>query len=79
MTKIGGPGSISQRHGSLDPDPHHNVMDPQDCFVGMSSTSSPFPPSANTARMSICLTSLSLLLLATVEAEWGEQNPEKGL
>jgi hypothetical protein len=22
-------GSISQRHGSPDPDPHQNVMDPQ--------------------------------------------------
>jgi hypothetical protein len=29
MTKIGGSGSISQRHGSPDPDPHQNVMDPQ--------------------------------------------------
>ncbi len=34
MTKIAGSGSISQRHGSsdpdpdLDPDPHQNVMDP---------------------------------------------------
>ncbi len=40
MTKIAGsgsesesgPGSISQRHGSADPDPHQNVMDPQYCF-----------------------------------------------
>jgi hypothetical protein len=24
-------GSISQRHGSADPDPHQNVMDPQHC------------------------------------------------
>ncbi len=33
MTKIrgseSGSGSISQRHGSADPDPHKNVMDPQ--------------------------------------------------
>jgi hypothetical protein len=31
MTKIAGPGSgsISQRHGSADPDPLQNVMDPQ--------------------------------------------------
>ncbi len=31
MSKIGGSGSISQRHGSADPDPdpHQNVMDPQ--------------------------------------------------
>jgi hypothetical protein len=30
MTKIAGSGSgsISQRHGSADPDPHQNVMDP---------------------------------------------------
>jgi hypothetical protein len=26
-----GSGSISQRHGSADPDPHQNVMDPQHC------------------------------------------------
>jgi hypothetical protein len=25
-------GSISQRHGSADPDPHQNVMDPQHCL-----------------------------------------------
>ncbi len=25
-------GSICQRHGSADPDPHQNVMDPQHCF-----------------------------------------------
>jgi hypothetical protein len=30
MTKIAGSGSISQRHGSVDPDPHQNVMDPVD-------------------------------------------------
>ncbi len=29
--KIEGSGSISQRHGSADPDPHQNVMDPQHC------------------------------------------------
>jgi hypothetical protein len=27
------PGSFSQRHGSADPDPHQNVMDPQH-FLG---------------------------------------------
>ena len=27
MTKIAGSGSISQRHGSADLDPHQNVMD----------------------------------------------------
>jgi hypothetical protein len=29
-----GSGSICQRHGYMDPDPdpHQNVMDPQDCF-----------------------------------------------
>ncbi len=33
MTKISGSGSISQRHGSADPDPDppQNVMDPQHC------------------------------------------------
>jgi hypothetical protein len=29
MTKIAGSGSIGQRHGSADPDPHQNVMDPE--------------------------------------------------
>ena len=31
MTKIAGFGCISQRHGSVDPDPYQNVMDPQHC------------------------------------------------
>jgi hypothetical protein len=31
MTKIAGSESISQRHGSEDPDPHQNVMDPEHC------------------------------------------------
>jgi hypothetical protein len=35
MTKIAGSGSISQRHGSVDPDqdpdPPQNVMGPQHC------------------------------------------------
>ncbi len=34
MTKIAGSGSISQSHGSADPDPdpYQNVMDPEHCF-----------------------------------------------
>jgi hypothetical protein len=36
VTKIAGSGSasgsISQRHGSPDPDPHQHVMDPQHCI-----------------------------------------------
>ncbi len=28
-----GSGSISQRHGSADPDPHQNVIDPQHWFL----------------------------------------------
>ncbi len=39
-------GSISQRHGSADPDPHQNVMDPELCiylkFIGMSVNPSGF-------------------------------------
>ncbi len=31
MTKIAGSGSISQRHVPADPDPHQNVMDPEQC------------------------------------------------
>jgi hypothetical protein len=27
-----GSRSISQRHGSADPDPHQNVMDPENCL-----------------------------------------------
>jgi hypothetical protein len=40
MTKIAGSGSgfISQRHGSADPDPHQNVMDPQRCLKDMDIT-----------------------------------------
>jgi hypothetical protein len=33
MIKIAGSGSISQRHGSADPDPHQNVMDPEDWYM----------------------------------------------
>jgi hypothetical protein len=35
MTKIAGSGSgsISQRHGSADPDPHQNVIDPEHCKI----------------------------------------------
>jgi hypothetical protein len=35
MTKIAGSGSISQRHGSADPDPDppKNVMDPQHWYA----------------------------------------------
>jgi hypothetical protein len=36
MIKIAGSGSISQRHGSPDPDPHQNVMDPEHCFKAVS-------------------------------------------
>ncbi len=35
MTKIAGSGSISQRHGSADPDPNQNVMDPEHCHKGI--------------------------------------------
>ena len=37
MTKIAGSGSISQRHGSSDPDPdpHQNVIDPDHCPPGV--------------------------------------------
>ncbi len=31
MKKTAGSGSISQTHGSADPDPRHNVMDPEHC------------------------------------------------
>jgi hypothetical protein len=33
MTGIAGSGSTSQRHGSTDPDPYQNVMDPQHCIL----------------------------------------------
>jgi hypothetical protein len=35
MTKIAGSGSISQRHGSADPDPQQNVRDPEHWFLGL--------------------------------------------
>jgi hypothetical protein len=35
MIKIEGSGSISQRHGSADPDTHQNVMDPQHCLKSL--------------------------------------------
>jgi hypothetical protein len=40
MKKIAGSGSISQRHGSADPDPdpHQHVMDPEHCYQGLKST-----------------------------------------
>jgi hypothetical protein len=42
MTKIEGSGSrsgsISQGHGSADPDPHQNVMDTQHCFKSLMMT-----------------------------------------
>ncbi len=34
---IDGFGSISQRHGSADPDPHQNITDPQHCIQAASS------------------------------------------
>jgi hypothetical protein len=33
MKKRVGSGSISQRYGSGDPDPHKNVTDPQHCLL----------------------------------------------
>jgi hypothetical protein len=36
ITILAGSGSISQRHGSPDPDPPKNVMDPQHCLPGIS-------------------------------------------
>jgi hypothetical protein len=39
MTKIAGSGFISRKHGSADPDPHQNVMDPEHLgFRGQSIT-----------------------------------------
>jgi hypothetical protein len=35
MTKISGSESFSQRHGSADPDPPRNVMDPEHWFLDM--------------------------------------------
>jgi hypothetical protein len=35
-------GSVSQRHGSADPDPHKNVMDPHHC-----SQVSEWPPASD--------------------------------
>ena len=32
MTKIAESGSVSQRHGSADPNPHQNALDSKHCF-----------------------------------------------
>jgi hypothetical protein len=47
MLKIEGSvsGSISQRHGSADPDPHQNVMDPQHWLLHL-----PGPPGVRHGR-----------------------------
>jgi hypothetical protein len=42
MTKVAESGSISQRHGSADPDPSQNVMDPQHWLQWYKSTD-PYP------------------------------------
>ncbi len=34
-------GSISQRYGSGDPDPHQNATDPQHCFIVTESFADP--------------------------------------
>jgi hypothetical protein len=48
MEKEGsGSGSISQRHGSVDPDPHQYIMDPQHWLVCW--TQKYFPVLNNTA------------------------------
>ncbi len=48
MTKIIGSVSISQRHGSPDPDPHQNVMDPQHWLSMWSSNISSSPSVTST-------------------------------
>jgi hypothetical protein len=35
MSKIAGSGSINQRQGSADSDPHQNAMDPDKHFTSM--------------------------------------------
>jgi hypothetical protein len=60
MTKIAGSGSISQRHGSADPDPDppQNVMDPQHWInhTGFLSlcTPPPFPNALPKGTYEIC-------------------------
>jgi hypothetical protein len=39
-----GSGSICQRYGSGDPDPHQNVTDPQHCLTLLYRTSSVVEP-----------------------------------
>jgi hypothetical protein len=41
MMKLKGSGSISQRRGSPDPDPHQNVMDPQYWHIVSATVSNP--------------------------------------
>ncbi len=64
MTKIAESGSISQRHGSADPDPPQNVMDPQHSLL--------HHPQEETSDLSIsllsCRINVSNLLLIGVES-----------
>ncbi len=38
-----GSGSISQRYGSRDPDPHQNITDPQHCLLANIKKNIPLP------------------------------------
>jgi hypothetical protein len=66
MMKIEGSGSrsISQRHGSADPDPHQNVMDPQHWLLNL-----PGPPGVRHGRQVRCIAVRpGLLVVSTATA-----------
>jgi hypothetical protein len=49
-------GFISQRHGSADPDPHQNVMDPEHCWWVRGARGGPLPFSSPGWASGCCAT-----------------------
>jgi hypothetical protein len=69
MTKVAGSGSgsISQRHGSADPDPYQNVMDPKHWFYTLEKAL--VKKSSVSASCSVCSSSFSSEGVAAAAAE----------
>jgi hypothetical protein len=76
MTKIAGSGSgsesgsISQRHGSADPDPHQNVMDPQHCATLFDVLYFWFHTGVATSTLDIHYFCLGFVLWTFLEVDW---------
>ncbi len=54
--KVEGSGSISQRHGSADPDPQQNVIDPQHCEIEKLGSGISIPDPKHWLADKICVT-----------------------